>query len=173
MQQMIILSLRPKYWEAMINGMKDIEIRKNRPDIHGEFIAHVYETKNDDGQGKIVGIIKFGKIIKFNDIKGLQNSGKTFLTNEELAAYKGSSPFLYSWKVKSIEVFENPYPIQKYGLIKPPQSWQYFFGNLTEQLDFINHCSRKDTLNLSDRKHLEEIVLNLKNYINHNRKEIN
>lgn len=61
MSKAVLISIRPKWCEKIVNGDKTIEVRKTRPKMNTPFKCYIYCTKSDDAnrlrgsQGKIIG----------------------------------------------------------------------------------------------------------------------
>ena len=61
MSKAVLISIRPKWCEKIVNGNKTIEVRKTRPKMDTPFKCYIYCTKSDDAnrlrgsQGKIIG----------------------------------------------------------------------------------------------------------------------
>ena len=53
----VLISIRPKWCQKIINGRKTIEVRKTRPKMNPPFKCYIYCTK---GQERLVAILKDG-----------------------------------------------------------------------------------------------------------------
>ena len=53
----VLISIRPKWCQKIINGWKTIEVRKTRPKMNPPFKCYIYCTK---GQERLVAILKDG-----------------------------------------------------------------------------------------------------------------
>lgn len=96
--------------------------------------AHVYgRTK------KIIGEITIDKIVKVSRKDGItmvdgerekpEDGYRTSVTVKEFEKYKGDKEFLYGWHIADALMYDVPKELQDFGLSRPPQSWQYYFGN--------------------------------------------
>ena len=96
--------------------------------------AHVYgRTK------KIIGEITIDKIVKVSRKDGItmvdgerekpEDGYRTSITVKEFEKYKGDKEFLYGWHIANALMYDVPKELQDFGLSRPPQSWQYYFGN--------------------------------------------
>ncbi len=134
MSKAVLISIRPKWCEKIINGKKTIEVRKTRPKMDTPFKCYIYKC----GSGKVIGEFLCDQIIE----------DRTYGHNEEFyraacmsaydaAAYAMQSP-MYGWHISDLRVYDHPRDLweftglreTKYGLApgpitRPPQSWRY------------------------------------------------
>ena len=130
----VLISIRPKWCEKIINGKKTIEVRKTRPKMDTPFKCYIYKC----GNGKVVGEFLCDQIIE----------DRTYGHNEEFyraacmsaydaAAYAMQSP-MYGWHISDLRVYDHPRDLweftglreTKFGaepvpITRPPQSWRY------------------------------------------------
>lgn len=57
MSKAVMLSIRPKWCEKIVNGDKTIEVRKTRPKMNTPFKVYIYCTK---AKGRLIAILKDG-----------------------------------------------------------------------------------------------------------------
>lgn len=150
MKQEVLISIRPYWCDRIIDGVKELEIRRTRPTIEPPFKCHVYCTKDRRG-----GIVSFAKpdggfifsnghvIADFICDKVVEISvpypaysaemNKDILkaacmTYGELHAYAGHKN-VYGLHISNLHVFEHSKSLNEYGMIRPPQSWCYVFSD--------------------------------------------
>ena len=69
----VLLSIKPKYCELIVGGIKTIEVRKTKPKLDTPFKCYIYETKTKDFYsalhkkiiGKVIGEFICSKITEF------------------------------------------------------------------------------------------------------------
>lgn len=129
MQQEVLLSLKPKYWNLIKSGKKTIEIRKTKPlCMLYPFRVIVYVT------GGIGVVGKFDCCKTVETIRPEIFVDGSCLTLEELERYAGGKP-LCGWYIKedSVVEYEKPIPLDiATGLKHPPQSWRYLLKVVDE-----------------------------------------
>ena len=60
MSKAVLISIRPKWCEKIINGQKTIEVRKTRPKMDTPFKCYIYKC----GNGKVIGEFLCDEIIE-------------------------------------------------------------------------------------------------------------
>ena len=104
MSKAVLISIRPKWCEKIINGQKTIEVRKTRPKMNPPFKCYIYKC----GNGKVVGEFLCDQIIE----------DRTYGHNEEFyraacmsaydaAAYAMQSP-MYGWHISNLKIYDTP-----------------------------------------------------------------
>lgn len=119
-ERCVLLPLRPRWWDQMLDYRKGLEIRKTAPssctwpirvivylpaprkEIVGEFISEGY--------------------IKTNIFRFLTTA--SCLTMEELKEYANGDP-LCAWLVNSPVKYKTPHKLEEVGIKRAPQSWCY------------------------------------------------
>lgn len=128
----ILLSLHQEWWDKMLTGEKDIEVRKTKPqDIFQDYRVIVYITGG-------VGIVGEFMSNHFWPIRMLPSLQKTIgadkrdlashscLTWKQLYEYAGNSgKRLWGWQVSDVKAYDKPKSLSEFGLKRPPQSWMY------------------------------------------------
>lgn len=116
----VLVSIKGKFWNLILSGDKDVEVRKSRPkDIEIPFKVVCYKS----GSG-IIGQFYCDGIVEEHRYSDLVEG--SCLTESQLSEYaKGNA--LFGWHVKkdSAIAYDNIFPIAAAGLQKPPQSWCY------------------------------------------------
>ena len=149
----VMLSINPEHCSNIANGIKSVEIRKNKPNLPTPFKCYIYCTKNktkiksSDGNnfpaeliGKVIGEFTCNKIV---ETCGWRLKGETWLcakrtpfeTNlpaatcvslEEILKYAGNeNSSLYGWQISNFVLYDRPKELSDFALTKAPQSWCY------------------------------------------------
>ena len=129
MSKAVLISIRPKWVEKIVNGEKTIEVRKTRPKLeapfkcyiyctlpkypHEDFIATDYPMPQFYGGGKVIGEFTCDRIFPINvfDNGSIQNwlfehMERSCLTYEELADYIGNGKTGYGWHISDLLIYD-------------------------------------------------------------------
>lgn len=120
----ILASVKPEWWEKILAGEKDLEIRKSAPQSKDgrKFTWPLTVLVYVSGTGAIQGQFTCPGWIKTNYLQMLVDQSRVPL--EDLRKYaKGGS--LYGWMVQNPEKFDEPARLAELGLERPPMSWCY------------------------------------------------
>ncbi len=120
----VLLSIKPKFAEAIIDGRKRYEFRKSKfakKDINRVYIYSIYPVK------KIIGAFRISNIIEDRP-RALWDRLKDYagISEEEFFNYFSDSKKGFALEIKDVVKFENP--IDPETLIPnfvPPQSFYY------------------------------------------------
>ena len=131
MSKAVLISIRQKWCEKIINGDKTIEVRKTRPKMdtpfkcyiyctlpkypHEDFIATDYPRPQFYGGGKVIGEFICDAITRVNICGFWDDSGKqldnrlkdTCLTSEEFGNYLGENVG-YGWHISNLKIYDAP-----------------------------------------------------------------
>ena len=142
MSKAILISIKPKWVDKILNGEKTIEVRKSIPKCNLPIDVYIYCTKDKkyanlvNRGGFLTGMVvaKFAlnktQEIRF-DNKEIQKQAS--LTEEELFDYLFiDEPYHedmckgFAWFIDNLEIFDKPRTLQPFfDLDRPPQSWCY------------------------------------------------
>jgi predicted transcriptional regulator len=137
MSKAVMLSIRPKWAEKIVNGEKTIEVRKTRPKKetpfkcyiyctlpkypHEDFIVTDYPRPQFYGGGKVIGEFTCDRIFPINvfDNGGIQNwffehMERSCLTYEELADYIGNGRTGYGWHFSDLKIYDTPKKLSEF-----------------------------------------------------------
>ena len=121
----VLLSIKPKYVEEIMNGNKRYEFRKSifrcREDVE---LVYVYSTSPVK---KIVGVFTVETIIEDHP-RNLWEKFKEFsgIGEEEFFSYFGGHKKGFAIGIENVEVFEDPIdPKNSIPGFVPPQSFRY------------------------------------------------
>jgi predicted transcriptional regulator len=121
----VLLSIKPKYAEEIMNGNKRYEFRKSifrcREDVE---LVYIYSTSPVK---KIVGVFTIKTIIEDHP-RNLWEKFKEFsgIVEEEFFSYFGGHKKGFAIGIGNVEVFEDPIDPKNFipGFV-PPQSFRY------------------------------------------------
>lgn len=125
----VLLSIKPKYAEAILNGNKLYEFRKvifKKKNIEKVFIYSSSPVK------KIVGQFQIGEVIEDHP-NSLWNNFKEFsgLNEKEFYSYFNGNKKGFAIKIKQPKWFVTPFsPKDQYPNFIPPQSFYYLEKSL-------------------------------------------
>lgn len=145
MSKAVMLSIRPKWCEKIVNGDKTIEVRKTRPKMNTPFKCYIYCTlpkyPHEDfivtnyprpqfyGGGKVVGEFTCDRIFPINifDNGSIQNwlfehMERSCLTYEELAGYIGNGRTGYGWHISDLKIYDTPKELTEFHTWKKCKS---------------------------------------------------
>lgn len=136
MSKAVLISIRPKWCEKIVNGEKTIEVRKTRPKLQTPFKCYIYCTMDHPyisvscGEldklnyrtntvcrcnGKVIGEFTCDRIDRLapaNDPYGIYDIGddyvlQTCLENGALWDYGHGTP-LYGWHISDLRIYDAP-----------------------------------------------------------------
>ena len=137
MSKAVMLSIRPKWAEKIVNGEKTIEVRKTRPKLgtpfkcyiyctlpkypHEDFIVTDYPRPQFYGGGKVIGEFTCDAITRVNICGFWDDSGKqldnrlkdTCLTSEEFRTYLGENVG-YGWHISNLKIYDTPRELSEF-----------------------------------------------------------
>lgn len=137
----VLLSIRPKWCEVIIDGLKTMEIRKSKPKLQTPFKCLIYCTKPkfeaEDffitptlkgimGGGKVIGEFICDKVTNMEEIGGEEFFTTSYMTLEDWKNYTNyTNHVIYSWHISELVIYDTPKELSDFGLSRPPQSWCY------------------------------------------------
>ncbi len=135
----VIISIKTKWCDLIISGLKVDEIRKTKPDLsHGPLRVLIYRT----GGTGVIGEFTLRHLTYIqaweDEVTGEKHLGNTFglrhcVDDLELWEYlhKGGQkpgkpyPGGWAWRIENLIIYDRPMPLRLFRLKRPPQSWQY------------------------------------------------
>ena len=131
MSKAVMLSIRPRWCEKIVNGNKTIEVRKTRPKMdtpfkcyiyctlpkypHEDFISTDYPRPQFYGGGKVIGEFTCERIALIaydgGELSSTTNaafSPATCLTQSEIIAYIGDKGRCYGWHISDLRIYDTP-----------------------------------------------------------------
>lgn len=128
----VVLSLKPKYWQAICEGRKNLEVRKSMPSEFNALVARdgfmrCYVVISGSG-GLVKGFFNCKQIIYSHRASDILRAGETCLTPKEIHEYgKGRNGLLYGWRIEDAGQYKDPLPLSVFGMERAPQSWAYCY----------------------------------------------
>lgn len=128
MSKAVMLSVRPKWCEKIINGDKTIEVRKTRPKLETPFKAYIYCSQGNDARrlrgswGKVIGEFTCDRIYELAPINHAPDDveKQACLTREEIVNYlKGTG---YGWHIVDLRIYDQPRELTEFRRACP-NSW--------------------------------------------------
>ena len=126
----VLISIRPKYCELIVNGEKTIEVRKSRPKLDTPFKCYIYMSQGDlkdlgsysewiyKNRMKVIGEFVCDMIEPFTEYKLLYDGNyvekETRVPTEELLSYKGKNDFLYGWHISDLKIYDKPKELSEF-----------------------------------------------------------
>lgn len=127
----VLISIQRPHTNNIKALIKNIEVRKGRPNQDTPFPCYIYETKAKGGCGKVIGEFVCDNIYDCRDLR----LDDVCLTIEEWLKYTdGHKGIVYGWHISDLKIYDKPKELSefsKYGfdepvpLKRPPQSWMY------------------------------------------------
>lgn len=127
----VLMSIKPKYVNMIMNGTKKFELRKKFPNgIDDVDEVYVYSTSPVQ---KVVGKFNVKYVHVESDYKALwnltTNNGaypeKVGVTFEEFEEYFKNSSKCFAIEIGKIEKFATPRTLKDFNIGSAPQSWCY------------------------------------------------
>ena len=150
MSKAVLISIRPKWCEKIINGQKTIEVRKTRPKMNPPVKCYIYKC----GNGKVIGEFLCDEIININGAGRIPSdiARPTCMEPAELHQYLGAAVG-YGCHISNLKIYDHPYEMSSFRgackndwwcescamysersgtcrnaglqITRPPQSWRY------------------------------------------------
>ena len=143
MSKAVLISIRPKWVEKIVNGEKTIEVRKTRPKMntpfkcyiyctlpkypHEDFIATDYPMPQFYGGGKVIGEFTCDQTFPINvfDNGSIQNwlfehMERSCLAYEELAGYIGNGKTGHGWHISGLLIYDQPRKLSEFQRATDP-----------------------------------------------------
>lgn len=120
MSKAVMLSIRPKWCEKIINGNKTIEVRKTRPKLDTPFKCYIYCTQGGVAlgawgkHGKVIGEFTCDRIYELAPLNHAPDDveKQACLTREEIANYlKGTG---YGWHISDLRIYDAPRELSEF-----------------------------------------------------------
>jgi len=120
----VLLSIKPKFAESIINGRKKYEFRKNAFSKRNIGRVYIYSTNPIK---KIVGIFRISKIIEDKPINLWHHlKDEAGISEEDFFDYFKNREIGFALEIVEVEKFENPVdPKIMFPNFVPPQSFCY------------------------------------------------
>jgi predicted transcriptional regulator len=131
----LLLSVRPRYAHAILNGTKTAEIRRQRPVVHPGTLVIIYATKP---VGAIVGTARIADVSCGNPADMWeQHQRSTGVTRAEYDAYLTGAEtayLLFLRRVQRLEPLLTLEQIRSATTFQPPQGYRYLSHRMLHNL---------------------------------------
>ena len=118
----VIISIKPKYAIAIINGEKRIEFRKNIPNIENGTRCYIYATAP---YKKVIGsFFYWGCIVRPKEELWLKTQSIAGIKKDDFDKYYKDREIAYGWLIGQCKALD-PFPIEVFNVKRPPQSYQF------------------------------------------------
>ena len=135
MSKAVMISVRPKWCEKIVNGNKTIEVRKTRPKMDTPFKCYIYCTQSGVAlgawgkHGKVIGEFTCDRIDRLapaNEPYGIYDIDddyvlQTCLENGALWDYGHGTP-LYGWHISDLRIYDEARELSEFRRACP-NSW--------------------------------------------------
>lgn len=129
----MLLSIKPEYAKAILDGQKEYEFRKRRCKSEVNKII-LYSTAPES---KVVGEAEIEDIIEGSPSKIWELTKKTAgITQAKYRTYYQGYHNAVAYKLKNVVVYDPPKELSDYGIDHVPQSFQY--------IDTAEHLKNED-----------------------------
>ena len=133
MSKAVMLSIRPKWCEKIINGEKTIEVRKTRPKLKTPFRCYIYCMQSGVAlgawgkHGKVIGEFTCDRIDRLapaNEPYGIYDIDddyvlQTCLENGALWDYGHGTP-LYGWHISNLRIYDEARELSEFRRATDP-----------------------------------------------------
>ena len=147
--RVILIADTPQWVEKIIRGIKDLEIRKSKPNLDLPRQVLIYCTNNiKEGRehftfeklnrlGMVVGMYTVRKVEKIkkrgdamswwfetDSLNNVELAARSRLDCPSMAEYLGDKTG-YAWFIEDLIVFDEPKPLSAFGVKRAPQSYMF------------------------------------------------
>ena len=151
MKKAVLISMKPKNVELVLNEYETLEIRKTRPRLETPFKCYIYCTQGNDARrlrgswGKVIGEFICDRV---ETIKAATEPYGIYDVDDDFVAQTGlvdgalwdygKGATLYGWHISSLKIYDSPEPLSEFArlretkfgyellqLDRAPQSWCY------------------------------------------------
>lgn len=129
----LLLSLRPKFADAIMEGHKTIELRRTRPRIASGSLVILYASAP---RMAVVALARVSSIIEDEPANlWRDHEGEFGLGEEAFHAYFQGASTAYGLRIQDVTEL-TPLPLAELRAlgVEPPQSWRYLDRNLLVQI---------------------------------------
>lgn len=152
MGKAVLISIRPKWVEKILDGEKTLEVRKNRPNMETPFKVYIYCTAGNLSykvNGGMVCNVSGGKMVVGEFVCDTYVTDKTFghdalfnaaacMSEPDVVAYSAGTS-LCGWHISDLKIYDVPLELTAFrkpelptglryeedAIKRPPQSWYY------------------------------------------------
>lgn len=120
----ILMSIKPKYAHAILEGKKKVEYRRIVPKGNDEYgVVYVYSSLPD---GKVIGEFGYDSIVSL-PVDELWDKTKDvgYIEKADFDRYFNGKKDGHAFNVTCAVHYSEPKSLKDFGLSRPPQSWCY------------------------------------------------
>jgi predicted transcriptional regulator len=155
----LLLSIRPRYAQAILSGSKSAEIRRQRPAVHPGTLVIIYATKP---VGALVGTARISDIAEGSPTDMWERHQHcTGVSRAEYDAYLSGAEtayLLFLRQVQRLEPLLTLEQIRSASTFQPPQSYRYLSQNMLHSLIDGHPASQSLLTMLRSEPHPGELV---------------
>ena len=155
----LLLSVRPRYAHAILNGTKTAEIRRQRPAVHPGTLVIIYATKP---VGALVGTARISDVSCGKPAEMWERHHRsTGVTRAEYDAYLSGAEtahLLFLHRVQRLEPLLTLEQIRSATTFQPPQSYRYLNQHMLHDLVNGHPASHSLLTMLQPDLHAEELL---------------
>lgn len=119
----ILLSIKPYYAHAILNGSKTVEYRKVVPKEGLSGIAYIYSSSPEK---KVIGEFKYKNILSMPPkILWEETKERGGIDQEFFDSYFQERNTAYAFDIESVLVYKTPKSLYDLNIKQAPQSWMY------------------------------------------------
>ena len=122
----VLISIKPKYCELIVNGEKTIEVRKTRPKIDTPFKCYIYMSQGDlkdlglysewiyKNRMKVVGEFICDKVDEYTfshycaEYRVNHVEQKSMCLNHPDLIHYGKGETIYGWRISDFKIYDKP-----------------------------------------------------------------
>lgn len=122
MRKAVLISIKPKWCEPIVNGTKSVEVRKNKPKLETPFKCYIYCTKAPEGwfwfgspnfrrDGVVIGefVCKMITPIAYttDGLADVVDCDTACMEPLDFLKYGKGKP-LYAWHISELKIYDKP-----------------------------------------------------------------
>ena len=134
-ERALLLSVRPKFAESILDGSKTTEIRRQRPSVRPGTLVIIYATKP---KGAIVGTARVSGMSQGNpDEIWKRHKARVGISREDFVSYLDGAATAYALlleRVQRLVPFLTLEEMRAVTTLQPPQSYRYVTQKMLDSL---------------------------------------
>ena len=130
----LLISIRPPFIKAILDGTKTVELRRTRPNLPAGSTVLLYSTSPVKA---IVGWACLAEVVEGAPDAVLEaHRGAAAISDTDFENYFEDSPTAVALHLRDVETAETPLRLNDLRLlgIQPPQSWRYLASDVTDRI---------------------------------------
>jgi predicted transcriptional regulator len=119
----ILMSIKPEFAQKILTGEKTVEFRRKFNKDLQFAIVYIYESAPTK---MVVGYFVVGGIYRNPPDKAYHSfGGRGCISEERFMQYCNGLDYMYTITILNYKKFDNPIPLSGFGLLRPPQNYQF------------------------------------------------